>query len=366
MNTTHQIAAKSVLSTILQTLAAAEPILEEARRGRPISVLAVIPDYQPTLAGEARLAEWASQLRSQAVRISVWDRPWTGNVRRWIELTRRIRAADLVHLFVDSESALARDIAPCAIAARYFGRPLAIDFLTTDAAARFDSQTPIWRRLAGAARLVTLPEGWRRQYSDAVTPIEQVPTNYTRVPLDPIPDRSPVPQLIHVDEGDLTSGGWEFFSQAFQVVKQKYPRAMMKLVMSDNRSAAARSVTARGMSDPGIEIVRTADPTRLTDLLGAADILIHHSSFRDSSGLTRLALAAGLPIVSSTPQPGPWVSFEYGSPYALADGILRLVETPGLARELARFGQEHARRQFETPDRRHWLSLYRTLLPHPA
>jgi len=147
---------------------------------------------------------------------------------------------------------------------------------------------------------------------------------------------------LAVEDDDLSSPvGWQCLFQGFQQVKAKYPRAELT-VLVDGLTQTQMDASNQQMP-PGVSLVFAGDDLAVSDCFARADCFVNPAAIGNPIGSVVTAMAIGLPVLSTKSGAIPeiisdgvnGILIRSDQPSALAQGILRLVESPELVASLS-------------------------------
>jgi glycosyltransferase involved in cell wall biosynthesis len=144
-------------------------------------------------------------------------------------------------------------------------------------------------------------------------------------------------------EGDGFSSpvGWRCLIQGFQLVKDKYPRAELTVLVDGLTSA--QIATSRQQLPAGVALECASDDQIVTECFARADCFVNPAAIGNPVGSVVTALAIGLPVLSTNSGSIPEIIsdgvngllFRSDQPSALADRVIQLVESPELVASLS-------------------------------
>jgi glycosyltransferase involved in cell wall biosynthesis len=151
-------------------------------------------------------------------------------------------------------------------------------------------------------------------------------------------------------EGDGFSSpvGWRCLIQGFQLVKDKYPRAELTVLVDGLTSA--QIATSRHQVPAGVALECASDDQIVTECLARADCFVNPAAIGNPVGSVVTALAIGLPVLSTNTGSIPEIIsdgvngllFRSDQPSALADRVIQLVESPELVASLSHGAKKNA------------------------
>jgi glycosyltransferase involved in cell wall biosynthesis len=162
--------------------------------------------------------------------------------------------------------------------------------------------------------------------------------------------------------------------RAFRLVQDRYPEATLTLVGGGPNAAALERLAA----DLGLRHVRFAGrvaPDAIAQYYAEADIYLQTPDIDNMPSSVLEAFASGCAVVSTEAGGVPAILTDgahgllvpCGDHEAAAGAVLRLIDTPGLARRLTTAARETCEQYAWRSVRAQWLSIYRSMaLPRPA
>jgi glycosyltransferase involved in cell wall biosynthesis len=232
-----------------------------------------------------------------------WVRRWPYartalNQTLYLPSLRRLRDADVVHVFSASYWSFLIAVAPVILAARRFGKRLLLNYHSGEAADHLD-------------RWGVLVHPWLRLADEIVVPSEYLRAVFARhgyraraVPnlVDPrsfrYRERMPLGSRL-VSSRNLGPGyRVDVTLEAFAEIRRRFPLATLT-VAGDGSERRALERRADALGRAGIRFVGQVAPAAMPALYDGADIFVN-ASVVDNQPLSVLeAFAAGLPVVST-------------------------------------------------------------------
>jgi glycosyltransferase involved in cell wall biosynthesis len=156
--------------------------------------------------------------------------------------------------------------------------------------------------------------------------------------------------------------------RAFQIVERRYPDATLTLVGRGSRERALRALASR-LRLTNVQFVGQVPHDVIARYYADHDLYIQSPSFDNVSNSIIEAFASGLPVVSTAVGGVTTIlkHEEHGllappnDHEALAAAVLRLIEQPRFAQQLARAAHATSRGFNWSAVRQEWLGLYRRL-----
>jgi len=287
------------------------------------------------------------------------------NQALYLPSLRRLRAADVVHIFSASYWSFLLAPVPAIATARCLGKRIVLHYHSGEAddhLARWGMLVHPWLRLVD--EIVVPSENLRRVFARhgyRVRVIRNVVDTSRfryreRVPLRPrlLSSRNLEP-YYRVDNT----------LEAFALLKAQYPEATLTVAGIGREEHRLRQQAA-SLGAGGIRFVGRVEPSAMPDLCDQADVFVN-SSVVDNQPVSVLeALAAGLPVVSTGAgdiaamirdgETGLLVP--PGDPAAMAKAVASLLEDPERTRRMARHARREAEKHTWAQVREAWAAVY--------
>lgn len=292
-----------------------------------------------------------------------------------IALWRAAGRNQLFHIFANSGWAWHLFAAPAVVIAQFRGIPVIVNYRGGNADP-FLASAPgyVSRMLRGVAAVVT-PSGFLRdvfaKYSIPATIIANI-IDLTRFKRRQSDTDGHAPHLIVArnfeDIYDIPTA-----IRAFAGVCKRFPNARLTLAgTGPEREACKRLASELGIRDR-IDFAGRIDNDRIPELYADADIAINPSTVDNMPISILEAYASGVPVVTTDVGGIPYIAehertallIPARNPEAMADAILRLLDTPSLAETLITNGLREAETYAWPVVRENWTGLYRRLLTRP-
>ena len=282
-------------------------------------------------------------------------------------LVRRIRRADVVHVFTAAFWPFLLTTTPAVLLARAFGKPVVLNYRDGRAA---DHIGAAWVRFVlRRATLLVFPSGFLRDLFRRSGFDGEVVANVVdmerfryrgRTPLRPVLLSCRLLEELYAVENTI---------RAFARVRAEYPAARL-IVVGDGDRRASLEALVRDEGIAGVEFEGAVPHREIPEWFDRADILLNSSRIDNMPHSLIEAFAAGLPVVT-TPSGGIPYVVEDGrnglfvpidDAEAMAGAVRRLLEEPPLAQALVREGLEDVRDRYSwNAARQRWINTYRSL-----
>lgn len=315
--------------------------------GQRLLFIPINPSFPRVLAGARRLP-YVRTLLNQAL---------------YLPALRRLRGADIAHVFSASYWSFCLAVAPAIAAARSLGKRVIVHYHSGEAP----------DHLANWGALV---HPWLRWAHEIVVPSRFLAEVFSRFGyrVHEIPNVIDLSRFVYRERDPR---GLRFLSvrnleshyrventlRAFEAIRSAQPEATLTVAGYGSQEASLRAAFA---GRPGIRFLGRVEPEAIPGLYDAHDVFLN-SSVIDNQPVSILeAFASGLPVVT-TATGGIADMVEDGTtglivpadrPLAMAVAALRLVQQPGWAAALAARARTRAARHSWPEVRERWLKLY--------
>ena len=308
---------------------------------------------------DPRIPEWLARIRGvrTVARMPLYLRG----------LVRRIRRADVVHVFTAAFWPFALTTTPAVLIARAMGRPVVLNYRDGRAADHIGA-APVRFVLKRATRLV-FPSGFLRDlfrrfgFEGEVVPNVVDTERFRfreRVPLQPVLLSCRLLEELYAVENTI---------RAFARVRARYPDARL-IIIGDGDRRPSLEALVRDEGIGGVAFHGAVPHSEVPDWFDRADILVNSSRIDNMPHSLIEAFAAGLPVVT-TPAGGIPYVVEDGrngifvpvdDAGAMAAAVVRLLEDGPLARSLVAEGTRDVEALYSwTAAKRRWETVYREL-----
>ena len=293
-----------------------------------------------------------------------------------INLTRTIPRYEVVHLFFLSGMSFSRHIVPALILGRFLGKRVVLSYHRNQAEAELE-RSGWWMlpffRLCNS--IVVSSEYVANLFAHYGLATKLIPPAVDMDLFRPRKIDSVQPKLV-VARSLEKRNNIACVIEAFGLVKQKYPRAEIIITSDGSQREELERLVAREKLN-GVTFTGGVSPHELSRHFAEADVYVNASSI-DGLPISLLeALAVGLPVVTTGAGGIPGVINDGinglivrpNDPSGLADGIIRLVESPELVQQLSEQAKLSSRDYSLAHVKRKWSDLYQCLqskLPSPT
>jgi L-malate glycosyltransferase len=282
----------------------------------------------------------------------------------WPQLFRELKRADVVHVFSASYTSFLLAPLPAILAAKWIGRPVILNYRSGEAPDHLKRSAIARAAIASVERSI-VPSRF------LVDVFESFGLRAVAVPnvVDPerfkFRERAPLrPRILSTRNFDgLYNVACTL--RAFKRVQKSWPTASLTLVGGGPLEKQLRALAAE-LQLEHVDFVGRVRPDEIADYYAAHDIYVQSPNIDNMPTSILEAYASGLPVVSTNAGGVPAIltDGEHGllapldDDVALAGRILKLLEQPGVARELAQNAYTMCRAFSWQQVREQWLSHY--------
>jgi L-malate glycosyltransferase len=287
----------------------------------------------------------------------------------WPLLLRELPRADVVHVFSASYWSFILSPLPAILVARLFRKPVLLNYHSGEAPDHLARSRLARWVLGHLVDLNVVPSPFlQRVFADFGLPARVVSNSIDREKYGYRPRDPMRPRLLSTRNFEALYNV-ACTLRAFARVQARWPEASLTLVGRGSQTESLHALAA----SLGLRHVTFVGPVPHGDMpeqYAAADIYVQTPAV-DNMPLSVLeAFSSGLPVVSTNVGGVPAI-LTHGVEGLLADsdddariaeGVLRLLDDPDYARQLARAGYESCARYSWDTIRLEWLDAYRTAL----
>ncbi len=285
-----------------------------------------------------------------------------------LELSRRLKDADVVHIFSASYSSFLLAPLPAWLVARWRGKKTMINYRSGECRDHLQKSSIARRVLKGTDRLV-VPSGYLVDVLKEFGLTARAVPNIVDLSQFSFRVRRPLrPHLV------CTRGFHPYYCidvvvRAFAEVQKVYPEAQLDLVGGGPVESEIRDLV-RDMKLTGVNFTGVAARDQIGRSYDQADIFINASRLDNMPVSVLEAFASGTPVVSTEPE-----SMRYlvehrrtgllsptGDAHALAQNVIQLLQNPELAERLAENAWQEFQRYSWPIVRKQWLDVYRSMI----
>ncbi len=300
-------------------------------------------DFQSTF-GSSRPDSLAS---TKISRIALWDSvsAFRSLVYQWRalrDLVKTLPSYKTVNITFCSGMSFFRQVTPCIILGRFFGKEVVLSYRSNKAEAELDTYGRAFSPFFRLCDRIEVPcrhtAGVFQDFGyESTVRLPQVDTVLFRRRLI----KSVQPRILitryHERGNNITAA-----IRAFRMVKQKYPRSEL-VILGDGPRRRYFEWLVEDEKITGVTFAGHVDRTDMAKDMAAADVYLNCSSL-DGLPLSLLeALHSGLPVISSPAGDIPAIIEDHvtglledsANPSRIADRIIELVENPTLVERLS-------------------------------
>lgn len=315
------------------------------------SFVPVDPVFPPALAWAERVPALRTVLRAPIYIRALW---------------RGLRHADVAHVFAASYWSFLLAPVPACVLARLRGCRVVLNYHSGEAP---DHLRRSWLARAVLRRcdIVAVPSQFLEQVFAEWRIAAAVVPNVVDLDQFRFRTRDPLRPSLLCTRGFGPCYRQDLVVRAFSAVRRVFPSATLCLVGTGSEEVRVRALaTELGLKD--IEFAGPVTRDGIAPFYDQADIFINASDL-DNAPLSILeAFASGMPVVSTSAGGIPFLVQQDvsgllsppGDAAALAENVIRLLQTPGQARRLAAAAHLQCDRYSWPQARSAWLQLYRS------
>ena len=286
----------------------------------------------------------------------------------WPALVRRLRGADVIHVFSASYSSFLLAPWPAVQVARLLGKPVVLNYRSGEAPDHL-AKSRVARRTVADVDLNVVPSRFLQEVFAGFGIASRIIPNVVDLERFRFRERRPLrPHLVSTRNLEpLYNVACTL--RAFRLVQDEYPDATLMLVGQGSEEPRLRTL-ARDLGLQGVTFVGRLDPGEIWRAYAEADIYVQTPNIDNMPTSVLEAYASGLPVVATAAGGVPAIltDGEHGllapldDHQAVADAVLRLLREPSLVTRLA--AQAHARCKSCTwpAVRPLWIDAYRSVL----
>jgi glycosyltransferase involved in cell wall biosynthesis len=283
-------------------------------------------------------------------------------------LFRELARADLVHVFSASYSSFLLAPLPAILVARALGRPVVLNYRSGQAPDHLRRSAIARRAIASVDRNV-VPSSFLVEVFRGFGIDPTIVPNIVDLDRFRYRERDPLrPRLVSTRNFDALYDVATTL-RAFRIVQERRPDAALTLVGGGPQEAELRALAGQ----LGLRNVTFAGRVKPDDIAGfyaANDIYVQSPEIDNMPTSVLEAFASGLPVVSTRAGGVPAILTDgrHGLLAPVADyetmghHILRLLDNPSFARELARAGYATCGACTWPAVRERWLNTYRSVI----
>jgi L-malate glycosyltransferase len=283
----------------------------------------------------------------------------------WPLLVRELRRADVVHAFSAAYFSFLLSPLPAILVARTLGKPVVLNYHSGEAPDHL-RRSALARGVLGRVDHIAVPSAFLRDVFASFDLRARVVPNVVDLSRFTFRERAmPAPRLLSTRNLEPLYNV-SCTLRAFGLVQDRLPDATLTIVGSGSQAGELKTLAA-SLGLRGVTFAGRVEPGQIPRYYAEADIYVQTPEI-DNMPLSVLeAFASGLPVVSTAVGGVPTI-LEHethgllapaGECRAVAAGIVRLLEEPGLARRLSRAARESCTAYTWSVVRDQWLEVYR-------
>ena len=282
----------------------------------------------------------------------------------WPLLFRELKRADVVHVFSASYSSFLLAPLPAILAARWIGRPVILNYRSGEAPDHLKRSAIARAAIASVERTLVPSRFLLDVFGRSACGPWRHP-EHRRSGAIQVPRTRAAPAAHPVDAQFRGLYNVACTLRAFKRVQKRWPDASLTLVGGGPLEKQLRALAAE-LQLEHVDFVGRVRPDEIADYYAAHDIYVQTPNIDNMPTSILEAYASGLPVVSTDAGGVPAIltDGEHGllapldDDVALAGRILKLLEQPGVARELAQNAYTMCRAFSWQQVREQWLSHY--------
>ena len=280
-------------------------------------------------------------------------------------LVASVRHYDVIHIFSASYLSFVLAPTPALLAARLWKRRSILNYRSGEAEDHFRR----WRRTAlptvRLADAVIVPSGYLVGVFKALGVEARAISNFVDLETFTFRERSTLTPVFLSNRNLEELYNVACTIDAFALIQAQYPSARL-IVAGDGAQRAALEERARDLGLRNIAFVGKVRPEEMNAMYQNADIYLNSPMIDNMPTSIIEAFASGLPVVTSDAGGIPYLvehertglMFSTGDSAGMAQQILRLLETPDLARTIIANAHRECERYLWSSVRRQWLAAY--------
>lgn len=284
------------------------------------------------------------------------------------QLLWRVPRYDVLHIFSASYSSFVLAPTPAILVARLYGKRTMLNYRSGEA----EDHLRQWRRTAlPTIRLVdqiVVPSGYLVDVFGRFGFRARSIFNIVETTAFRFRERKPLRPVFFSNRNFEPLYNVACTLRAFGLVQKRFPEARLTLA-GDGSQRVSLEALAHELNLRNVEFIGRVQPERMPELYDGADIYLNSPDIDNMPGSIIEAFAAGLPVVTTNAGGIPYIvtheetglMVERDDHAAMAREALRLLETEGLAAEIARRAHEECRKYSWKAVREEWLALYNGL-----
>jgi glycosyltransferase involved in cell wall biosynthesis len=286
-------------------------------------------------------------------------------------LVRELARADLVHVFSASYSSFLLAPLPAILVARALRRPVVLNYRSGQARDHLRRSAIARAAIARVDRNV-VPSRFLVDVFGAFGIDATIVPNIVDLERFKYRERDPLsPRLLSTRNFDALYNVAATL-RAFRIVQDRWPAAALTLVGNGPQEAELRALASR-LELRNVTFAGRVKPDEIAGFYAANDIYVQSPDIDNMPTSVVEAFASGLPVVSTAAGGVPTIVTDgrhgllapIGDHVTIGRHLLRLLDDPAFARQLAREGRATCRACTWPAVREQWLRVYRGVAAAP-
>jgi L-malate glycosyltransferase len=283
----------------------------------------------------------------------------------WPLLFRELRRADVVHVFSASYFSFLLSPLPAVVVARLLGKPVVLNYRSGEAPDHL-ARSRIARAVLRRIDVNAVPSAFLQQVFAGFQIQAEVIPNIVDLDRFAFRARTTIGPRLLCTRNFEPIYNVSCTLRAFELVQARYPEATLTLVGAGSQGEPLRRMAAeRGLRH--VHFAGAVPPRDIWRYYAAADIYVQTPDIDNMPTSVLEAFASGCAVVSTRAGGVPAILTDgvhgllapCGDHAAIAEGVIRLLEDPGVACRLATAARESCERYRWDAVRTQWVSLYR-------
>ncbi|HEX4568437.1 MAG TPA: glycosyltransferase family 4 protein [Vicinamibacterales bacterium] len=286
----------------------------------------------------------------------------------WPLLMREIRRADVVHVFSASYFSFFLAPLPAVLVAKLYGKPVVMNYRSGQAPDHL-KRSLVARATLRAVDANAVPSRFLREVFATFGITSEIVPNIVDVERFRFRARGPLRPRVLSTRNFEPLYNLPCTLRAFRLVQDRYPDATLTLV-----GAGSRDATLRRLADElhlcNVTFAGRVPPDEIWRYYADADLYLQTPDLDNMPSSVLEAFASGCPVVSTKAGGVPAILTDglhgllvpCGDAQAAADAMLRLLDDPAFARNVADAAFETCARYCWSNVRAEWTALYRRIV----
>ncbi len=291
-----------------------------------------------------------------------------------VSLLRKIPQYDVIHIFSASYFSFILAPTPAILISRFYGKPSILNYRSGEAEDHFQRWGRIVFPIMYLLDAIVVPSGYLVEvFAKFGFAASAIPNVVDEQAIEYRLRESVQPKII-VARALEALYNIPCAIRAYQLVKEKYPRAELTILGYGSEEERLRAmVNSRHIA--GVTFTGRVEREEIGRAYYAHDVFLNSSSIDNMPVSILEAFAAGLPVVTTDAGGIPFIVTDRVNGHlvavndhvALAERIIELIENPAEVRRLSECGAEEIKKYRWSAVRGQWRDLYRrTIAAHSA